>query len=63
MKSLAIISELMMILAVVGYGGVAVMLLGGEKKIPELAEGFGQGMRNFRTALEEEPSAPEVEEA
>jgi sec-independent protein translocase protein TatA len=30
--------------------GVAVLLFGG-KKIPELAKGLGQGIRNFKTAL------------
>jgi sec-independent protein translocase protein TatA len=46
--------ELLVILA------AAVMLFGG-KKIPELAKGLGQGIRNFKTALKEEPSATEVE--
>jgi sec-independent protein translocase protein TatA len=39
--------ELMVIL------GVAVLLFGG-KKIPEVAKGLGQGIRNFKTALKEE---------
>ena len=30
--------------------GVAVLLFGG-KKIPELAKGLGQGIRNFKTSL------------
>jgi sec-independent protein translocase protein TatA len=30
--------------------GVAVLLFGG-KKIPELAKGLGEGIRNFKTAL------------
>ena len=30
--------------------GVAVVLFGG-KKIPEMAKGLGQGIRNFKTAL------------
>ena len=30
--------------------GVAVLLFGG-KKIPELAKGMGQGIRNFKDAL------------
>ena len=34
--------------------GVAVLLFGG-KKIPELAKGLGQGIRNFKNALKEEP--------
>lgn len=30
--------------------GVAVLLFGG-KKIPEVAKGLGEGIRNFKTAL------------
>jgi sec-independent protein translocase protein TatA len=45
--------ELMVIL------GVAVLMFGG-KKIPEVAKGIGEGIRNFKTALKEEP-ATEVE--
>jgi sec-independent protein translocase protein TatA len=30
--------------------GVAVLLFGG-KKIPELAKGLGEGIRNFKTSL------------
>jgi sec-independent protein translocase protein TatA len=41
--------ELMVIL------GVAVLMFGG-KKIPEVAKGIGQGIRNFKTALKEEPA-------
>ena len=37
--------------------GVAVLLFGG-KKIPELAKGMGQGIRNFKTALKGEPEKP-----
>jgi sec-independent protein translocase protein TatA len=37
--------------------GVAVLLFGG-KKIPELAKGLGQGIRNFKTALKGEPEKP-----
>jgi sec-independent protein translocase protein TatA len=47
--------ELLMIL------GVAVLLFGG-KKIPEVAKGLGQGIRNFKTALKEDP-ATAVEKA
>ena len=36
-----------------------VILLFGAKKIPELAKGFGQGIRNFKKEMkEEEPVAP-----
>ena len=33
--------------------GVAVLLFGG-KKIPELAKGLGEGIRNFKNALKSE---------
>jgi len=39
---------------------VAVLLFGG-KKIPDLAKGLGEGIRNFKTALkgdEEQPQPP-----
>jgi sec-independent protein translocase protein TatA len=41
--------------------GVAVLLFGG-KKIPEVAKGLGEGIRNFKTALkgEPEPEKPAV---
>src|ERR1022692_2142143 len=37
--------------------GGAVLLFGG-KKIPELAKGLGEGIRNFKTALKGEPEKP-----
>lgn len=41
--------------------GVAVLLFGG-KKIPELAKGLGEGIRNFKTSLKgegtEKPAEP-----
>jgi sec-independent protein translocase protein TatA len=37
--------------------GVAVLLFGG-KKIPELAKGLGEGIRNFKSALKGEPDKP-----
>jgi sec-independent protein translocase protein TatA len=37
--------------------GVAVLLFGG-KKIPELAKGLGEGIRNFKTALKGGPEKP-----
>ena len=43
--------------------GVAVLLFGG-KKIPEVAKGLGEGIRNFKTALksEEEKAEKRAEE-
>jgi sec-independent protein translocase protein TatA len=38
--------------------GVAVLLFGG-KKIPEVAKGLGEGIRNFKTALKGEDEKPE----
>ena len=46
--------EILVILA------VAVLLFGG-KKIPELAKGLGQGIRNFKTALKSEDEQPKQE--
>lgn len=37
--------------------GVAVLLFGG-KKIPELAKGLGEGIRNFKTSLKGEDEKP-----
>ncbi len=42
--------------------GVAVLLFGG-KKIPELAKGLGEGIRNFKTALKGDPETKETESA
>jgi len=36
---------------------VAVLLFGG-KKIPELAKGLGEGIKNFKGALKEEQQPP-----
>ena len=47
-------TELMVVL------GVAVLLFGG-KKIPEVAKGLGEGIKNFKNAMKEE-SAPEPKE-
>jgi sec-independent protein translocase protein TatA len=44
--------------------GVAVLLFGG-KKIPEVAKGLGEGIRNFKTSLkgeEEKVEEKKVEE-
>jgi len=46
--------ELVVILA------VALLLFGG-KKIPELAKGLGEGIKNFKTALKNEEKPPEEE--
>lgn len=37
--------------------GVALLLFGG-KKLPELAKGMGEGIRNFKNALKEESNPP-----
>ena len=44
--------------------GIAVLLFGG-KKIPEVAKGLGEGIRNFKHALkgEEKPTAEEKKQA
>ena len=49
-------TELMVVL------GVAVLLFGG-KKIPEVAKGLGEGIKNFKNAMktEEEPSVKKEE--
>ena len=50
--------ELMVIL------GIAVLLFGG-KKIPEVAKGLGEGIKNFKTALkgEDKQAAEEKKQA
>jgi sec-independent protein translocase protein TatA len=40
---------------------VAVLLFGG-KKIPELAKGLGEGIKNFKGALKTEEPNPSVDE-
>jgi len=40
---------------------VAVLLFGG-KKIPELAKGLGEGIKNFKSALKTEEQNPNVDE-
>lgn len=51
-------TELMVVL------GVAVLLFGG-KKIPEVAKGIGEGIKNFKQAMktEDEPSAETKKQA
>lgn len=48
--------ELVVILA------VALLLFGG-KKIPELAKGLGEGIKNFKTALKNEEKPEEKKQA
>ena len=36
---------------------VAILLFGG-KKIPELAKGLGEGIKNFKNSLKEEQNTP-----
>ena len=48
--------ELLIILA------VAVLLFGG-KKIPEVAKGLGEGIRNFKNALKSEDKGEEKKQA
>ncbi|HEU0118918.1 MAG TPA: twin-arginine translocase TatA/TatE family subunit [Bryobacteraceae bacterium] len=48
--------ELLIILA------VALLLFGG-KKIPEVAKGLGEGIRNFKNAIKEEQKAEEKKQA
>ena len=40
--------------------GIAVLLFGG-RKIPEVAKGLGEGIRNFKTALKGEEKAEGAE--
>jgi sec-independent protein translocase protein TatA len=40
--------------------GVAVLLFGG-KKIPEVAKGLGEGIKNFKQAIKENTEEPPVE--
>ena len=37
--------------------GVALLLFGG-RKLPELAKGMGEGIKNFKNALREDPPPP-----
>jgi len=47
-------TELMVVL------GVAVLLFGG-KKIPEVAKGIGEGIKNFKQAMKQEEETPVAE--
>jgi sec-independent protein translocase protein TatA len=42
--------------------GIALLLFGG-KKIPEMAKGLGEGIRNFKTALKGEEKVEEKKQA
>ena len=42
--------------------GIAVLLFGGSK-IPEVAKGLGEGIKNFKSAMKGEPDRKEVEKA
>ena len=42
--------------------GIAVLLFGG-KKIPEVAKGLGEGIRNFKSALKGEEKVEEKKQA
>jgi sec-independent protein translocase protein TatA len=50
------VTEILIILAVV-------LLLFGGKKIPELMKGLGSGIKEFKNAAKEEPSADKKDEA
>jgi sec-independent protein translocase protein TatA len=39
---------------------VALLIFGG-KKVPELAKGLGEGIKNFKHAMKEEDAPPPVE--
>lgn len=41
---------------------LVVMVLFGAKKIPDLAQGLGKGIREFKKALKDEDSSPENQE-
>jgi sec-independent protein translocase protein TatA len=42
--------------------GIAVLLFGG-KKIPEVAKGLGEGIRNFKSALKGDEKVEEKKQA
>ena len=40
---------------------VIVLVLFGARKLPELAKGLGQGLKEFKSATKEEPEEPKRE--
>jgi len=46
--------ELLLILAII-------LLLFGAKKLPELAKGLGKGIRDFKSAMKDEPDGEKTE--
>ena len=42
--------------------GLAILLLFGGKKLPELAKGLGKGMREFKQAVDEEGLAGDLKD-
>lgn len=42
--------------------GIAVLLFGG-KKIPEVAKGLGEGIKNFKNAMKDDNKPPENKQA
>lgn len=43
--------------------GAVFVLLFGSKKIPDLAKGLGEGIKNFKTALKDEEKVEEKKQA
>lgn len=39
---------------------LVILLLFGGSKLPQLARGFGEGIRNFKDAVREEPKTPDA---
>ncbi len=57
---------LFIIAGIPGYGQIilvviAILLLFGGKKIPELMRGLGQGMKEFKNATKEEKKEEEID--
>ena len=43
--------------------GIVFVILFGGKKLPEVAKGLGEGIRNFKTALKEDEKVDEKKQA